>query len=319
MAGTLYSSLQYRTVSAEHVAAEFTGLSPLIGSGAVQVDPNPPFKGQGGITFNVPYFLEITGADVVPAAATDGSQNAIATFKDVGVITERQYGLGVEESAKLAIGGNESVGSEIERQVANYWQKRLAVALYSVAKGAFASAMNGTQFVVSPGTKFDPACVESVVSLSAVGDEWPMYSIWLMRSAQFAQALNAGIVTYMSAGAFGERLLVSGNIPTILGKQVVVDDNIQETDGTTYLCKPGAFYLGFQKDFGVEMQRDASFAGGTDEYWLRAAFMPHMFGLNYAGAAKPTNSTLATAGSWTLSQTTEYKLHKIVKIKFENS
>jgi hypothetical protein len=319
MASTLYTSLQYRTVSAEHAAAEFTSLSPLIASGAVTVDPNPPFKGGGGITYNVPSFLEITGADVVPTAASDGTRNAIATFKDVGVVTEREYGLGVEESAKLAIGG-EGVGSEITRQVANYWQKRLAIALYSVAKGGFATAMSSsTIFALAPGTKFDPLAMESIVGLTAVGDEWANYRIWLMRSTQFAQLVAGGFVTYMQAGAFGERLLMSGDIPTILGKQIVVDDNIQETDGTTYLCKPGAFYLGFQKDFGVEMQRDASLGGGTDEYWLRAAFMPHMTGLTYGGVAKPTNATLATGASWSLSQTTEYKLNKVVKIKFENS
>src|SRR5512138_193030 len=116
MASTLYTGIQYRTVSADHAAAEFPNASALIASGAVQIDPNPAFKGGGGVSYNVPYFLEISGADVVPTAASDGTRNAIATFKDVGPITAREYGLGIEASAQLAIGANESINAEVERQ-----------------------------------------------------------------------------------------------------------------------------------------------------------------------------------------------------------
>lgn len=323
MASTLYTSLNYRTVQADIAAAEFPNLSKLMASGAVQIDPNPPFKGQGGVAFNVPYFMEVVGADVVPTAATDGTRQAITSNQDVGTITEREYILGVEESAKLAVGTGQDIGSEIERQVPNYWVKRLDIALYNVLSGAFAAAsgcMNSaTYFVVDTGSSFAYNVVKDIMNLGAVGSNWADFKIWVMHSKQFAQALDNGLVNYVEAGAFGERLLYTGTIPTILGKQVVVDDNIVDTSGETYLLKPGALYLGFQKDFGVEFQRDASLAGGTDEYCLRAAFMPHLFGLTYGGSAKPTNATLATAGSWTLSQSTDYKLFKAIKVKFANT
>ena len=321
MASTTYTGVQYRTITAAHMAAEFPSVSGLIASGAVRVDPNPPFKGGGGISYNVPHFLEITGADVVATAATDGTRNAISTYKDVGPIVHREYGVGVEDIAQYVIGSDSNIGGEIERQAPQYWAKRLAVALYSVAKGGFTTdgVFAISQLMVDSGSTFNRAAVENIIKMDGVGDQWPDYRIWIMHSKQFAQALTDGIVNYMEAGAFAERLLNTGNVPTIFGKQVVVDDNIVETDGTTYLCKANAFYLGFQADVRVEYQRDSSLGGGTDEYWLRTGFMPHVFGLTYAGSALPTNTTLATAASWTLSQSTDYKLHRIIKVKFVNT
>jgi hypothetical protein len=319
MAGTLYTSLQYRLVTADHLAAEIPSVAKLIASGAVRVDANPPFRNQGGIYFEVPQFLEITGADVVPTADTDGTKQAVATFKDKGVITAREYLIAVENSAKLAAGGD-VIGPEIMAQVAPYWAKRTQIALYNVLSGAFASsgAMDSAYFVHTPGTTMTTVSVAQITALSSVGDNWDQYRIWIVNAKQYGQLVDAGQVQFLQAGAFGERTLLTGAVPTFLGKQIVVDDNLVDTDGTTYLLKPNAMYLGFQSDASVEYQRLGTFAGGTDAYAFRAAFMPHLTGLTYGGAAKPTNGTLATAGSWSLSQTTDYKLFKSIKIKFVN-
>jgi hypothetical protein len=321
MAGTLYTSLQYRLVTADTLKAEMPSQAQLIASGAVRVDANPPFKSQGGIYFEVPQFFEITGADVVPSADTDGTKYAITSFKDKGPICAREYIVAVENSAKLALGGD-PIGPEILSQVPGYWAKRTQVALYNVLSGAFASggAMDSsTYFYTAPGTTMSGASAASIMGLGSVGDTWGEYTIWVVHSRQYGQLVDAGQVQFLQAGAFGERTLLTGLVPTFLGKQIVVDDNIVDATGETYLLKPGAFYLGFQSDASVEYQRLGTFAGGTDAYAMRAAFMPHLTGLVYAGAAKPTNGTLATAGSWTLSQTTDYKLNKAIKVTFANS
>lgn len=322
MAATTFSGVQYRTVTAAHAAAEFPSASALIASGAVTVDPNPPFRTGGGVVFNVPYFLELSTAAGPSTAATDATLGAISTFKDIGLVCERELPVGVEDVAERAIGVDSGIGSEIIRQVPQYWAKQAALDLYNVAKGAFASAMSSTSyFVYEVAQPFNRSAVLDVIKYSSVGDQWPAYRVWVMHSTQFAQALAEGIVTYVNAGAFGERLLTTGDVPTIFGKQVVVDDNIAETDGTTYLLKPGAFYLGVRKDFGVESERKVTLAGGTWAHMLRAEYMPHLYGLSWNTTVTPrtARATLATGGSWTLSQTTDYKLARAIKIKFANT
>jgi len=318
MAATVYTGVNYRTVQADHVAAEMPSKGKLFGAGAVRIDPNPPFRSQGGSTFEVPHWLELSTADAAPTAATDATLGAISDFKDIGVICQRQLPVGVERSVLLAL-GDQPIGDEILSQVPGYWSKRMQVALYSVLKGAFASAMSGAEFVKDLGVPMTSVSVADIIGLSCIGDQWEEFKIWVVSPTQFGQLTDAGLTTYVNAGAFGERALQTGVVPTFLGKQIVMDGQIQETDGSTYLLKPNGLYLGFQSDPGVEYERKATLAGGTDAYMFQAAFMPHLFGLNYAGAAKPTNTTLATGASWTLSQTTDYQLHKAVKIKFANT
>ena len=318
MAATVYTGVNYRTVQADHVAAEMPSQAQLVAAGAVRVDPSPPFRAQGGITFEVPHWLELTTADAAPTAATDATLGAISDFKDVGVICQRQLPVGVERSVILAL-GDQPIGEEILSQVPSYWSKRMQVALYNVLKGGFASAMSGSQFVKDFATPMSGVTVADIINLDCVGDQWDQFKVWVMSPKQFGQLVDGSLISYVNAGAFGERLLQTGKIPTFLGKQVVFDGNIVETDGSTYLLKPNAMYLGLQSDPGVEYERKATLAGGTDAYMFQAAFMPHLFGLTYAGAAKPENTTLATGGSWTLSQSSDYQLHKAVKIKFTNT
>jgi hypothetical protein len=322
MAATTFGDVKYRTVTAAHAAAEFPSLSPLIASGAVAVDANPPFRGQGGVVHNVPHFLEITTAATSSTAATDATPGAISAFQDVGIVCERINPMGVEDVATRAIGTDSDIGGEILRQSPNYWAKQASLDLYSVLQGAFGSAMSSTSYFVKTfGTTFNRAAVLDVMKMSSVGDQWGAYKIWVMHSKQFADAVSDGIVNYVSAGAFGERLLQTGDIPTIFGKQVVVDDNLTETDGSTYLLKPNAMYLGIRQDFGVEYQRIAIKAGGTDVYMMHAEYMPHLYGLTFNTTVTPrtARATLATGGTWSLSQTTDYKLHRAVKIQFVNS
>lgn len=321
MASTTFGDVQYRTVTAAHAAAEFPSSSGLIASGAVVVDANPPFRGQGGITYNVPHFLELSTAAASSTAATDATLGAISTFKDVGIVCERELPVGVEDVAVRAIGQDSDIGGEIVRQSPQYWAKQAALDLYNVVKGAFASAMSSsTYFVKNIDSPFTRRGVLDVIKMTSVGDQWQEYRIWVMHSTQFAQALDDGIVNYVNAGSFGERLLQVGDIPTIFGKQVVVDDNIVETTGETYLFKPGALYLGIRKDFGVEYERKVTLAGGTDAFMLRAEYMPHLYGLTWNTTVTPrtARSTLATGGSWSLSQSTDYKLFRAIKVKFTN-
>ena len=320
MAATTISNMIVPVIQADYMAAVFPSLSPLLGSGVVEIDPNPRFRDQGGNLFDVPQYLEFSTASVAqPTGDSEGTKNPLATSKDTGVICRRETGLASLDQSSLASGSN--ISAEIQRQAPIYWAKDTAKTLYNALSGLFATALAGANFTLAVPDTFKPSAVKDIGAMGAVGDTWPTFTIWLMRSTQFFQAINEGLVNYVNAGAFGERLLQTGQVPTILGKQVIVDDNIADVDGSTYLCKPGALYLAFQQNFAVEYQRDASIGGGTDEYWLRAHYMPHPRGGVYGGAASPTNTTLATGASWSAASalSTDPKLARVVKVKFNNA
>jgi hypothetical protein len=49
----------------------------------------------------------------------------------------------------------------------------------------------------------------------------------------------------------------------------------------------------------IELVRAGTTAGGIDQFITRVSMLVHLNGMTYAGAANPTNATLATGASWT--------------------
>jgi hypothetical protein len=334
MASTNIAAAVIRTITTDYLTAEVPSASKLLASGAVTVDSNPPFFSAnvpgsglpsangsgGGATVVIPENLEFTTADAAIADDdNDEALNSLATSSDTGVVVRRTGNMAVKDSAVVA--SAEDFNAEALGQAPGYWAKRIDITLYNVLSGAFATALNSASHRLDPGTPFQRSAIPNIMKAAAVRDQWPLYSIWLMNGIQFADAFNDGIVQYVNAGQFGERLLMTGDVPTIAGKQVIVDDNIPETDGTTYLLKPGSLYLGFQSNLTVETARFAAKGGGLWAHFIRQHYVPHLRRVVYAGAANPTNSTLATGASWTASNalTANAKLMGAFKIRFENA
>ena len=337
MASTTIAAAVVRTITTDYLAAEMPSAAKLIASGAVTVDPTPPFfsgnvpggvnvagtpsanGSGGGATVVIPEHLEFTTADTqIPDDDTEETLNAMTTASDTGVVVRRSANMAVKDSAVVA--SAEDFNAEAIRQAPGYWAKRIETAIYNSLTGCFATALNSASYVLSPGTPFQRNAIPAIMKAASIKDQWPLYSIWLMNGVQFADAFNDGLVTYVEAGQFGERLLMTGEIATIAGKQVVVDDNIPETDGTTYLLKPNSLYLGFQTNLTVETARYARLGGGLWAHFIRQHYVPHVRRMIYGGAANPTNATLALGASWTVSGalTANSKLTGVFKIRFEN-
>lgn len=341
MASTNIAAAVVRTITTQYLAAEMPSANQLIASGAVDVDANPPFFSAtlpqagagalpgmlsangsgGGATVVIPEHLEITGADgAIPDDDTELTLVTMATSSDTGVVVRREKNISVKDSAVVA--SAENFNAEFARQVPQYWANRIGAALYSCLTGAFTTSgvLNTDAWRLDVGGPFSRSSIPDVMKATSMRDQWPLFRVWIMSGVQFAQAFADGIVQYVEAGAFGERLLTSGEIPTIAGKQVVVDDTIPDADGTTYLCKPGALYVGFQTNLVLETARDAGKGGGMWKHYIRQHYVPHVRRLVYAGAANPANTVLDDAASWTLSTaaSTDPKLVKVFKVKFTN-
>ncbi len=137
----------------------------------------------------------------------------------------------------------------------------------------------------------------------------------VVHSKIYADAVNLGMVTYINAGTFGEKVLVSGDIPIIAGKRVVIDDTlcaIETTKYPSYIIAGQPWYLGFQRNVRIDTDKDILTAGGKNIIAWYVDFAPHIKGVGYAGAVNPTTATLETGASWT--KKAENRNIKIVKL-----
>jgi hypothetical protein len=98
----------------------------------------------------------------------------------------------------------------------------------------------------------------------------------------------------------------SDDIPTYLGKRVVVDDSLPVSSGnyTSYIFGPGAIgYAEGSPKVPTETERQALVGGGTDILVNRRKFVLHPRGIRWTGspgsAPTPTNTDLETANKWT--------------------
>jgi hypothetical protein len=99
--------------------------------------------------------------------------------------------------------------------------------------------------------------------------------------------------------------ITSTQIANFAGFNVLVDDTLAPTTSTTngdsypvYLFGNGAVQMGVQQDFKIEYERNI--LSLQDVAACSYHHLLHIDGVSYKGADNPTNTVLATAGSWDL-------------------
>jgi hypothetical protein len=113
------------------------------------------------------------------------------------------------------------------------------------------------------------------------------------------------------------------NIPTYMGKRVIVDDGMPVSNGvyTTYLFGAGAIGYGEgTPKVPLETERNALIAGGQEYIVSRRHFILHPRGIQWDGtpsADTPSNAELATAGNW--GRVYEPKNIRIVRFVHRNA
>lgn len=301
--------------------------SRIIQSGAAVRDPNiDQFLGGGGLTFNVPSFKDLDNdddnisTDDADDDYTGGSNNSApkktGTSKEIGVRLSRNQSWSSSDLAS-ALAGADPMQS-IAQRVAAYWARRQQAVFIATMTGVFAdndAVPSGSEHVqadltndVSGGsyiagvTDFSaPAFIDAAVTM---GDSMGDLSMVAVHSIVYARMQKNSLIDFIPDHR-GET-----QIPTFLGRVVIVDDGITTAAGVfhTWLFGAGAVRVGMgTPKVPVETKRnpDAGNGGGQDVLFSRIELAMHPTGHKYAGTPAdggPSNATtsnnLGHAASW---------------------
>lgn len=295
--------------------------SRLIASGAVSRDAFlDNFLAGGGLTIHAPSWKDLDN-DADNVSSDDPAQTS--TPNKLGTATEIAVRLSRNNSWKTADLAGDLAGSDpanaIASRVGMYWVRRLQAAFVATMKGVFAdnaAAPTGTEHVQNDMTNdiSGSSFVDGVTNFSAeafvdaavtMGDSMDSVSIIFVHSIVYARMQKNNMIDFVPDAQ--QQI----NIPTFLGREVVVDDGVPRSGGVfeSWLFGPGAVRLGMGSP-KVPTETDRLPAegngAGTEVLYNRTEWAIHPAGHKYAVASPamggPSNAAttgnLAHVDSW---------------------
>jgi hypothetical protein len=301
--------------------------SRIISSGAAARDAAiDGLLAGGGLTFNVPSFKDLdddadrVSTDTVPVEYTGGTAapdpQKVGTSQETAVRLSRNQSWGTADLAGALAGADPA--QAIANRVSDYWTRRLQAAFVATVTGVFAdnaASPAGSEHVQND-LSLDisgAAYVAGVTDFSAeafldaaltMGDSQESLTLVAVHSVVYNRMQKNNLIDFIpdASGAV--------NIPTFLGRQVIVDDNVPKSGSVyeTWMFGPGAIRLGIgAPEVPTEVHRlpGASNGGGAETLYNRVEWCLHPVGHKYAGTAAnggpsnaATSNNLAHSGSW---------------------
>lgn len=322
MATTQISDVVVPEVFTPYVQQLTMEKSRLVQSGAIATSGliNQLLAG-GGLTFNVPSFRDLVNEDENISTdedygVNDSTPKKTGTSKEVAVRLSRNQSWSSTDLA-AALAGEDPMES-IASRVAYYWTRRMQAAFVATINGIFAdndAAPAGTEHVQGDLTNDVSGSSYSVGvtnfsaeafldALVTMGDGQEDLTMVMMHSIVYNRAQKSNLIDFIpdSTGRV--------QIPTFLGREVVVDDGVPNTNGVydTWLFGPGVVQMGTgapKTPTEIERKPEAGNGGGLEILFNRVQWCMHPSGHAYVGTAPnggpsnaATTNNLAAAASW---------------------
>jgi hypothetical protein len=291
-------------------------LSAIFQSGIAQrTEEFDRLASQAAKTVNMPFWGDLSGDDEVLSDNNALTPGKIQANQDEAVILRRGRAWGANDlAANLA--GDDPMRA-IADLVAAYWARRYQAALVSTLQGVFASASMAALVHDISGQTGEAAVISAKTTVDAaqkLGDAKNQLTAIVMHSATEAALAKQDLIEYVkpSTGSI--------EVPTFLGKRVIVDDGVPFDSGagtyTTYLFGPGAIAYGEGNPVGfVPTETDRDTLAGEDYLINRRTFILHPRGVRFTSQSvsgvSPSNTELADGDNWT--RVYEPKAIRIVK------
>lgn len=290
----------------------------------------------GGKTFSIPSFQDLdasdsTGADVVstdgvadiqaasfsggtPATRLDGTPGKIGTAEEIAVRLNRNRAWSSSDLTGQLAGADPQ--SAIGNRVAFYWTRRLQAIFVNTWNGVIAdnaAAPTGTDTHTAGDLTNDisgASFIDGVTNFSAeafldaavtMGDSMEDLTAVMVHSVVFNRMQKNNLIDFIP-DARGEI-----QIPTFLGREVIIDDGMPVTSNVydTWLFGRGAASLGSSAaKVPTEVSREAlaGNGGGQEVLSTRQVWSIHPTGHAYIQSSipsgGPTNANLAAAANW---------------------
>lgn len=323
-------------VFAPYVQVLTEAKSRLIQSGAIVRDAAlDQFLAGGGLTMHAPSWRDLDDdADNVSGdqSDSDSTPNKIATQDEIVVRKSRNNSWATSDLASALAGSDPA--DAIAARVANYWTRRAQAMFVALMTGVFAdnaAAPTGTEHVQNDMT-FDikgASYVDGVTNFSAeafvdacatMGDSMDSLALVFVHSVVYARMQKNNMID-MVPDARQEIM-----IPTFLGREVVVDDQMPAASGVyeSWLFGRGALRMGMgSPKVPVETIRNPAEGngGGMETMFSRTEWCMHPIGHKYAGTAgkggpsnASTSNNLAHAASWarTYAERKQIKIARLI-------
>lgn len=287
-------------------------LSALSQAGIISNSPElDALASSGGKLINMPFWNDLTGDDEVLSDTGALTPEKITASQDVAALFMRGKAWSTNDLAK-ALSGDDPMAA-IGDLVASYWARRRQALLFSMLKGVFASTTMSelVKDVSALGTGLDTLTGNTFIdALTLLGDAAGKITAVGMHSGSYASLQKQNLIEFIptSDGKV--------NIPTYLGKRVIVDDGCPTAAGvyTTYLFGEGAIGLG-NGSAPVPTETDRDSLAGDDILINRQHFVLHPRGIKFTNSsvagASPTNAEVETAANW--SKVYEKKNIRLIK------
>ena len=320
MAVTRISDVVVPEVFAPYVQNYTEEKSNLIQSSAIEVDSRLTANlSGGGLTFNEPSWRDLSNEDenISNDDPTDKSvPSKTGSLNEVQIRLSRNKSWSTMDLAGTLAGSDpmESIGN----RVGYYWTRRLQALFVATGRGVFANdalptdanhVQNEMTNNVS-GSAFVPGVTNFTTeafldTLTTMGDSEGALGIVMVHSIVFNRMRKNNLIDYIpdSEGRV--------NIPTFLGKRVIVDDGMPNQDGVydTWIFGAGAFRFGnglAPVPVAVERDESSGHGGGQEILYNRVEWCLHPAGYAWVGdtttAGGPSNAAtagnIAAAASW---------------------
>ena len=276
-----------------YVVQQTAELSALYQSGIVATsDELNSLAASGGRLINMPFWNDLDGDDEVLSDIAALDVERITSGQDIAVLLMRGKAWSVNDLAK-ALSGDDPMAT-IGQLVAGYWARRMQVTLLSILEGVFA-ALSMAPNVYDTDDRI--SADNTILAIQCLGDAKSKLTGFMMHSAVEADLARQDLIDFVKDSTG------SVEIPTYLGKRVIVDDGCPVADGiyTTYIFGQGAIGYGEgAAPVPTETTRDA--LSGDDILVSRRHFLLHPRGVRWidavVGGSSPTNAELANPANW---------------------
>lgn len=292
-------------------------LSALYQSGIVGTVQGVDLPNGGG-TVNMPQFNDLTGALQNLSDSASLSVNNISTGRDVAVVIGRGQAWSVND-LPVEKSGADPVKAIMDL-IAGYWSRQLQVELLQVLAGALgASTMSANVSDITAGSTAPTRTFNASTFMDAcylLGDAQPTVTAVAMHSATMLALTKANLITFIP---FSDQQI---QIPTFMGKRVIVDDGLPVSSGnyTSYIFGESSVGFTAQPIGEADLETDRDILAGDTVMTMRMRFLMHPRGIRWTGTAAgayPTRTELATTTNWAkLWETKQIRMiafrHKIV-------
>jgi len=301
MAASVLSDVVVPELWRDYMIERTSEKSDFFQSGIVATVPELNMAGEGGQQVQMPFWQDLAGDDQLLTTGSDLTVTAFTAEKDVAVLNARALVYGIKDLA-AALAGSDPL-SELADLYADKWARRWQQALISTINGAMGAlaaespAVNTLDISSLSGAAavFDGEAF--IDALGELGDQETRLTAVAVHSATYRLMKKQDLIEFIRDSQGQE-------IPTYMGKRVIVDDGMPVTSGvyTTYLFGPGAIGYGEgTPKVPVATDRDELVGGGEEYLVSRRHFVLHPRGVKWTGTPSgdtPTNAELATTGNW---------------------